>query len=356
MPTRVTSIATPTAHLVGPGKLKIINGRLAFTTGQGAPTRLDPTALRTVLCYGGVGVTDDAMSMLLRHGVEVAWLTTGGHRCHGRLVGYRADKTALRIIQHQVLADPRHKLELARAVVREKIESQIAAARHAQRHGAREAGTALRRLNSALDNCPTARDLDGLRGIEGGATAAWYTLFGNLLISPWTFTQRTRRPPTDPVNALLSLGYTWLLSRTGTRCEAMGLEVGLGALHEFRPGRPSLASDLIERLRVPAVDRWVLAYCNEGHTKPADFEANDARGVRLTREMFPRALAEWEKHWVSNCLEDALNLAVDSFIRRIRGYANGPPTPLATASDRQGVGNAATGGDGKGYCGNGRCH
>jgi CRISPR-associated protein Cas1 len=342
MPARVTSIVTPTAHLVGPGKIKVINGRLAFTTGQGTPTRLDPAALRTILCYGGVGVTDEAMAVLLRHGIEVSWLTAGGHRCHGRLVGYRADKTALRIVQHQVLANKRHKLELARTLVREKIESQMAAARHAQRHGTALAGEILRRLKSALDNCRGARDLDAIRGMEGGATAAWYLLFGNLLIAPWTFTQRVRRPPTDPVNALLSLGYTWLLSRASTRCEALGLEVGLGALHEFRHGRPSLACDLIEPLRIPAVDRWVIALCNEGRIAPGDFLASTTNGMRLKQEVFPRGLADWEKHWLAAGIESTLNQAVETFIQRIRRFANDPPTVAEVPAEGEGLGNGAS--------------
>src|SRR5712691_6693143 len=102
MSRRTTSIVTPVAHLVGPGKLKVINGRLAFATGEATPVRLDPIALRTLLCYGSVGVSDEAMRLLLQHGVEVAWMTPAGHRCHGRLVRSDPSTTALRIQQHQV--------------------------------------------------------------------------------------------------------------------------------------------------------------------------------------------------------------------------------------------------------------
>ena len=97
--------------------------------------------------------------------------------------------------------------------------------------------------------------LQQLRRQCNGVTAALRC--GQLLRPPWRFVQRVRRPPTDPVNALLSLGYTWVLTRTVARCEAAGLEVNLGGLHDYRPGRPSLACDLMEPLRVPAVDRWV---------------------------------------------------------------------------------------------------
>ena len=98
---------------------------------------------------------------------------------------------------------------------------------------------------------------------RGRSLCPWFEFFGKLLLPPWQLSRRVRRPPTDPVNALLSLGYTLLLQRTLAACEAVGLDAALGSLHEYHPGRPSLACDLMEPLRVPAVDRWVIALCNQ---------------------------------------------------------------------------------------------
>lgn len=337
MARRVTSIATPFAHLVGPGKIKIINGRLAFSTGDGTPTRLDPTALRTLLCYGHVGVSDDAMSLLLQHDVQVAWLTPAGHRCHGRLVRASRSTTALRIAQHQVLLVEEQKLELARDVVACKIESQIAATRHYQRQSHDSAGPALRQMHEMLDKCRASDNLDALRGIEGATSAAWFVLFGNLILPPFRFTQRVRRPPTDPVNALLSLGYTWLLTRTVARCEAVGLEVALGALHEYRPGRPSLACDLIEPMRVPVVDRWVLTLCNQKHVAPDSFVAENG-GIRLQRDVFPRILASWEEHWSNGGHESSLDLAIQQLASKFRRLARNLPTGLDAPENPADVG------------------
>ena len=99
-------------------------------------------------------------------------------------------------------------------------------------------------------------------GHRGQRQLRWFELLGRLLNPPWQFSRRVRRPPTDPVNALLSLAYTWLTNRATARIQAHGLEVALGALHEYHPGRPSLACDLIEPLRVPIVDRWLVKTCN----------------------------------------------------------------------------------------------
>src|SRR5262249_42158790 len=198
----------------------------------------------------------------------------------GRLVSSDPSTTSLRLLQHQAFRDPVQRLQVARAVVAAKIESQQQAARHYQRHGCSAAGAVLQQLQSARTQAAAADSVDVLRGLEGAATAAWFGLFGQLLQAPWQFTQRVRRPPTDPVNALLSLGYTWLLTRTVARCEAAGLEVNLGALHEFRPGRPSLACDVMERLRVPAAGRWDRGLSTQGQASPRAF-LRTAEGRRL---------------------------------------------------------------------------
>src|SRR4051812_42454448 len=125
MPRRTVSIVTPLAHLVGPGKLKVINGRLAFSTGAGTPTRLDPAALHTLLCYGDVGISDEAIQMLFQHQVEVAWLTPAGQRCRGRLVRSDPSTTSLRILQHQVFLSEPCRCAIAREIVTAKIESQV---------------------------------------------------------------------------------------------------------------------------------------------------------------------------------------------------------------------------------------
>src|SRR5262249_6394669 len=158
---------------------------------------------------------------------------------------------------------------------------------HYQRQGAAAAGPVLQQLQQTAERCREATSLEQLRGLEGAASAAWFSLLGQLLRPPWQFPQRVRRPPTDPVNALLSLGYTWVLTRTVARAEAAGLEVNLGGLHEYRPGRPSLACDLMEPLRVPAVDRWLVQRLNQGEMTPADF-VTEGGGIRLHPKAFGR--------------------------------------------------------------------
>ena len=201
------------------------------------------------------------------------------------------------------------------------------------------AGPLLNRLKTFEEQAAGAKNLDVLRGVEGAASAAWFVLLGALLRPPWQFTQRRRRPPTDPVNALLSLGYTWLLARTVARCEAAGLEVNLGGLHEYRPGRPSLACDVMEPLRVPAVDRWVVGLCNGGQLRTADFVAENG-GVRLHSDAFGRILTTWQTHWTDGGHDKGLGELVQGVVALLRRSENPLPTLLEEPQEPEGSGTS----------------
>lgn len=320
---RVTSVQTPVAHLVGPGRIKVVNGQLAYVALEQGPLRLDPAMLRAVYCYGAVSLSDEALYQLFENNIEVSFLTPSGTRCRGRLVKADPSRTTLRMLQHEAFRSEQAQRDWAARVVSAKIGSQMQAARHYQRQGRTEAGPVVRRLQEALGSCAPAT-LEQLRGIEGAASAQWFDLMGQLLQAPWRFERRSRRPPRDPVNALLSLGYTWLLWRTVARCEAEGLEVNLGGLHEYRPGRPSLACDLMEPLRASAVDRWVLWLCNQQMIGVEDF-AEETEGTRLQEGRFGRILHLWEQYWQDQQQEAALDGWVTELLLWLR---QGDTAPL----------------------------
>jgi CRISPR-associated protein Cas1 len=208
-------------------------------------------------------------------------------------------------------------------VVAGKIEAAIVAARHFQRHGAATAGDLIARLSEYAARLPEIGSNEQLLGLEGAAASAWFDLFGRLFVSPWSFPGRVRRPPTDPLNALLSLGYTWLLGRATARAEARGYEIYLGGLHEYRPGRPSLSCDLIEPLRVPAVDRWAVNVCNQAELTPDVFRLEENGGFRLLPKWFGRTLYSWESFWVNSNLEPEL----EGWLDRLNGLLKRWDTP-----------------------------
>ena len=316
-----SSLSPDTVHLLGPGKIKIINGRLAFSTGSGTPARLDPRRLDSVICYGNVGISDDAFDILFRNDVDVSWLNRRGDIFKGRLTRSNTRTTKLRQLQHKVLGTGDGRLWVAKHFVRQKIESQVAAARHYQRHGKKQAKTYIQQAEKLLAEARHATSAMELRGLEGATSRSWFTLFSSLLAPPWKFSKRVRRPPTDPVNALLSLGYTWLCRKTIARIETVGLEVNLGGLHEFRAGRPSLACDMIEPLRVPIVDRWVLTLCNRKIVTTTNFERRgDQPGVYLKRPQFSALLMAWEQRWADKDIDQLLTQTIQGFITSLGDF------------------------------------
>jgi CRISPR/Cas system-associated endonuclease Cas1 len=119
---RITSLAAPVAHLVGPGKTKIVNGHLAFS-GQGqSPLRLDPDHLQTLLCYGDVSISGSALEVLFAHHVQTAWLSPIEHRCRGQLTESDPRTTLTRVRQHAAFARPEARLAWARLVIAGKID------------------------------------------------------------------------------------------------------------------------------------------------------------------------------------------------------------------------------------------
>ena len=315
----VPDAAVPVAHLQGPGTLRVEGGRLLLAISGGRRVRLDPARLEVLHLYGAISVTADALKLVTRHQVSLSFLSHGGQHLVGRLEPPGNERILTRMIQHRVLAEPRFRHPLALQTVTEKIHSQSAAARHYQRQGRSAATTTIKNLEKLSDRCSADLDEASLRGIEGAASAAWFALFGQLLHSPWRFPRRSRRPPRDPVNALLSLGYTLLVNRLTARIEATGLDQAAGLLHTWRPGRPALACDLAEPLRVPTVDRWVIQLCNQNRLSPEAFQDNHPEaGVRLVEHEFGSVVAGWEEHWRRGQWDAVLDRSIREFTHELR--------------------------------------
>lgn len=319
------AVATPIAHVVGPGSLSVDSGRLVHANEDGdrqATVLIE--GLELVACHGRVMIEPSCLAALLEAGVGVAFLTANGSKLLARLTPEDDPRLIGRVMQHRVLADEKERSSIARAIVTEKIRSQAGAARHYQRQGKPVAGEQLKNLAALEERAAGATSLPELLGLEGTASAAWFAVFAKLLLKPWEFPARSRRPPLDPVNAVLSLGYTLLYQRTLAAIQAIGLEPGLGALHAYRAGRQSLACDLMEPLRVPIVDRWVIGLLNQRRVTPADFLAADADGVRLTKEAFPRVLADWERQWEDSRAGSIILSRVRDFAHDLRSRGQPP--------------------------------
>jgi CRISPR-associated protein Cas1 len=226
-----------------------------------------------VLVFGSITLTPAAIGVLLRTDTDTVFLTARG-RYRGRLVGPGGKNVQRRIAQFERFRDERWSLDFARRVVAGKIANQRTLLLRAQREQQRDdLAAAIGAMRRAAEAAQGAATLDELRGAEGQASAAYFGVLGRCLRnSEFTFTGRTRRPPRDPVNALLSFGYTLLLTAMEAAALRAGLDPMLGALHSPEYGRASLALDLIEEFRPLMVDALALRLANRRELRREDFE------------------------------------------------------------------------------------
>lgn len=252
--------------------------------------------LRHVCVLGQVQVTTAALQACLRLGIPVSHFSQGGYY-FGTTHGLPAGHVALRRQQYTRLADPATALVLARQVVWAKVHNQrVLLMRNCEPLPDEVAGK-LRRL---MDEIQAAGSLDELRGLEGTAAATYFAHFAGMLRADdgatFDFAGRNRRPPRDPVNAMLSLGYGILVRDMAVACWAAGLDPLFGFFHQPRFGRPALALDLMEEFRPVLVDSVVLTAINKRMVGPDDF-VRTRSACSLTREGRARFLAayEWRK-------------------------------------------------------------
>jgi CRISPR-associated protein Cas1 len=287
-----------TVYVVQPGAAVRRNGRLLEVwVGRKRQSEIAVHDLEQLVLMGNIVVTPSALDLLLERGVDVVFLTLHG-RYRGRLVSGVSANAKLRRAQLQLLEGP-GAVPLARELVRGKAHNQRELLlRHARRHGygdaLRRAATAIAAGIARLDEVTT---LDQLRGLEGLAAAAYFRAFGELLRADgFAFDGRNRRPPLDPVNALLSLGYTFLFNAVEAAVQVVGLDPYFGALHAPEGGRPSLVCDLVEEYRAPLVDGLVVAAINQGAMVPDDFEdAGPGEPVVVRREALARFVGIFER-------------------------------------------------------------
>ena len=251
--------------------LKILNKRTIVDT-------IPASGLQQLTLAGRTSLSGPVLDFLIKNKIDTVFLTPGG-RFRARLLLDESGHVALRQQQYLRLADGPFKLDLARRIVMGKLENQ---ARMLLRRGTqynidelRTVGVQIKALQKKL---ATAKDVDQVRGIEGYGARLYYSVFGLLLREEnFIFTGRNRRPPRDPVNALLSFVYTLFTNEILNGIKRAGLDPYLGALHEISSGRPSLACDLVEEWRVFG-ERLVLTLINRRVVKPEDFVYNTSAG------------------------------------------------------------------------------
>ncbi len=224
-----------------------------------------------IVLFGNIGLTTPLIDALLYEGIPVIFLTRDGDY-RGSLNGTLTPHVPLRRAQYRALEKPGFILEMAKGFVRAKLRHQRTLL---QRHNRPpqsdpEIAHVIERMAQAIDEVDRKTSLSSLRGLEGAATAAYFSGYRRLFDPEWKFEARLKRPPPDPVNVLLSLGYTLLAQDCAAAIQAMRLDPYAGFLHEVAYNRPALGLDLLEEFR-PLVDGVVLWICRSGKIHPEQF-------------------------------------------------------------------------------------
>lgn len=257
--------------------------------------------LESILCFSYVGMSPALMKLCNEHHVLVSFLTPQGRFC-ARLVGVENGNVLLRRQQYR-LADKEAAIEYVRNIVYAKgLNSKRVLAR-TLRDNAKDVDTAriqviMQEIDSALERIKNAGSIDSLRGEEGLVAKHYFDVFDEMILQQrkdFYFLGRNRRPPQDPVNALLSFFYTLLCQDCMSGLEAVGLDPYVGFLHADRPGRVSLALDLMEELRAFICDRAVLSMINLKMISMKDFELKENGAVLLNERSRNKALEYWQK-------------------------------------------------------------
>jgi CRISPR-associated protein Cas1 len=243
-----------------------------------------------IIAFGQVAISPSLLGYCAERGVTVSWFSDNG-RFLARAEGPVSGNVLLRRAQYRAADSPAQTASIARSIVIGKVLNQRGVMRRALRdHGDTLSEIdrmvidhAADRLDRVLIGLGKGLDLDQVRGLEGDSARVYFGAFPKLLREPsFKFEERVRRPPTDPVNASLSFVYSLLTHDVRSALEGVGLDPAVGFLHRDRPGRPSLALDLVEEFRAWFADRLVLTLINRRQLAPGDFTVLEGGSVRLT--------------------------------------------------------------------------
>lgn len=283
------------------GYLHFDNGTFRFEFEQETIVRIPAHHISSIVLRADVLLSPHVLKHCARAGIQVTWLEWSG-RFAGSFKSPTQGNVLLRIAQFEHHRDPERSLVLAKEFVRGKIRN----ARHTLARKVRDIpdarsqalGTIKSELDALLKSFLDCTDHDTLRGYEGIAAKTYFKAFRVIFsrkYSDFVFENRTKRPPRDPINALLSFAYTVATHDCRSALEGVGLDPQIGFLHDIRPGRASLALDLVEEFRTSFVDRLIFALVNRGQVSQTSFDVRPGGSVLLSENGRKTFLQAYQK-------------------------------------------------------------
>lgn len=274
------------------------NGNICISIGGAEKASVPISQVDSIVLFGKNTLSTALMSFCSKNDVTITFLSENGF-FQGRVCGPVSGNVLLRKRQYESLSDTAFanrfvkdllfcKLRNSRAVLMRHVRS---ASDEAEESRIAAAASDLTGLAQKLDAC---MDIDSMRGIEGAAASVYFSRFDDMVSSPkgYRFETRSRRPPLNEVNAVLSFVYTLLAHDVSSSMETVGLDPAAGYLHTLRPGRPSFALDIMEELRAPLCDRMVISMFNRDQFQAQDF-TTDFGAVYLSEKGRRKVLEQW---------------------------------------------------------------
>jgi len=270
--------------------------------------------LASIVLFGPIFISPSLIGACAAGGISVVILDRAG-RFQARVEGPVSGNVLLRRAQYRASETPE---PVVRSIILGKVANQRSVLMRALRdHGANYAGDVRARIETSTDRMAhilrfvelSDASLERLRGAEGEAANLYFQVFGHLIRVDAPRMQwhgRSRRPPLDPVNALLSFLYSLLAHDCRSAAEAVGLDPAVGFLHRDRPGRPSLALDLMEEFRPALADRLALSLINRRQLQNTDFDQRDSGAVLLSEAGRKTVLTAWQERKREERLHDFL--------------------------------------------------
>lgn len=258
------------------GTLRRENDTFRFHYADGTVSTFFPHTTESLIVIGSIEITSSALRMLMRHGIAVLFMGHNG-RTDGRLISNESRNILIRREQFRRMDDADFVLAVAKSIVEGKIRSQLSFARRiARERKGVNADAACATMSRLLEDLPGAVSPDAVRGYEGAASRAYFSVFGADIMPEWAvFNGRSRNPPRDNVNAVLSFLYTLMGYLVESAILAEGLDTYAGYLHAPDYGRKSLVYDLLEEYRVGMCDTLCAALFNRGEIDAASFRTVD---------------------------------------------------------------------------------
>jgi CRISP-associated protein Cas1 len=289
-------VTTQGAYLAREGETVLVR------VEQEVALRVPIHTLASIVCFGRVSSSPPLMGLCAERGVTLAFFTEAG-RFLARLQGPVSGNVLLRREQYRRAEDKAKSGDIARSAVIAKVANCRTVLLRASREkpdipGRPALDSAAQRLGSLLDELQRAMPLDTVRGHEGDAARVYFGVFDHLITDSkdvFFFRERSRRPPLDNLNALLSFLYTLVTHDVAAALEGVGLDPAVGYLHRDRPGRPSLALDLVEELRPVIADRLALSLINRRQINNSGFQITESGAVEMDSATRKEVLIAYQK-------------------------------------------------------------